>query len=554
MSPIRPTTRRWVSALVGAAALVVAMVPIADSATAAAAKFKMSGKPTSLTIGLGSAAASKLTFTKKGYSGPVALTAKASRSGISVTAAQNPATGTTLSITVRVGSNVKLGKSTVTVTGKGGGTTASVRFSVNVVAKATAAVAVSSNEVPLSSAAVSPATVQPNVVILSLGQNTVVRVAPGGVDATTPVSFDIVDLPVGLLPEFFPNGTTAQIRITAASGFVPGTYPLTVRASQRGTVVSTGSLVITVPGANVAGIAAAATGSTTVTPITGGSTPPAPAPVGGTTTTAAPVSGGATTTTTPGATTTTTTVPGATTTSTSTSTSTTSTTTTPTTTSTTTTTTLAPAPVGGDLVITRVVDQRGICDVSEPALGTTQALSFRNNSTTQTFTVTKVSNGNCTETAYRTFGPNATFLDTQNRVGTHYVIRDSNNQIVQHYVAGNLADEVVVSGRTSAYTISCTLNGAPTLNETFTLFWANAVKAYPSRTPGEVCQLLQVNGKNRVDSIPPNGALGSLGTATDSDSTPSDQRITIFQRPAGCPVISADSNLTQCFTKVQFNQ
>ncbi len=311
-------------------------------AEAAASRITLSASPGSVTLRRGTAKTVTLNVRRgTGYTAPLTLSGSSPRQGLRLSAKQNPLTGNSTVLTISAAAGTALGRTTLTVTARGGAASSSIRLTVNVTTSA------SSGEIPIpvepapGSGQISAAALTPSALSVAPGQTANVLVSTTGAAGGVPISYDVTGLPVGLLPEFFPNGTTVQIRFTASATLAAGAYPVVVRASQNGTVFSLGTLTVTVSGPTATTLAVTTTQAATTTTLA-------------TTTTIAPTT-------------------------------TTSTTSAP-------TTTIAPV---GDLIVTRKVLQGTVCDAL-PITGTQNiGLTLVNTSTTPR-TVTALARGLCT--------------------------------------------------------------------------------------------------------------------------------------------------------------
>lgn len=287
-------TRVW-------AALIVAILiagPTTDVAGAAAGKasFRLSARPIAVTVGRGGAATVTLSATRvRGFTLPINLRSTVLPAGVQVSVKQNPITGSATVVTFAATSTASLGRKSLTVTGVAGSSSASLRLTVNVVAKApinTVPIPVdagSSISLPvraLPSEAVP--IVNPATLLLAPGQSASVIFSPRGARAGVSTTYGVSGLPPGLTAEIIIAGEAVQIRYSAQAGLPSVPIVTVLRASQGGVVIATATVTVnpgpsTSPGTPSASTTTVAAGTST-TPASGASTTVA---TGGPTTTVA---------------------------------------------------------------------------------------------------------------------------------------------------------------------------------------------------------------------------------------------------------------------------
>lgn len=240
--------------------------------------FRLSASPSSIIVGQGTASVLTISVNRSStFLSSINLSARAARKGVRVIFDENPFSDDDTDITIVAEPSTVLGKTKVTITGRSGRTTS--KLSINVTVSATkpdygipipgstpATVAPNSTptvQVP-TPVNVTAATATPPAVALARGANGTVLLAPSGAKAGTPVTYDVVGLPVGVLPEFFPNGDTVQIRFTISAQTALGTFPLTLRAAQNGLVFSAAAIALTVTADNSSAVTTAPSASSTL--------------------------------------------------------------------------------------------------------------------------------------------------------------------------------------------------------------------------------------------------------------------------------------------------
>lgn len=272
-------------------------MPAAGPSTAATKSgFRLLLDPKAVTVGRGSTEAVTIVLTRVGsFRGNVTMSGS-SRRGISLGYSENPLASDDADVNVTASPTATLGSTTLTLTGKSGRTSVKVLLKVTVVATPTGGLptAPTTTAAPAAlavPAGVATATVTPNVVAVGPGANATVLVTPSGGSPSVATTYEVTGLPSGVTAESFPNGPTAQVRLNAAASAATGTFPVQIRASQNGSLISLAALVLTVGAAPA--VTTSTVAQTTPPPTTTTTAAPTTTGAPATTTTAAPGTGAA---------------------------------------------------------------------------------------------------------------------------------------------------------------------------------------------------------------------------------------------------------------------
>lgn len=195
--------------------------------------FTVSASSSPLTLALGSSASSTIQVTgSNGSSSSVSLTASGCPAG--VVAAFNPAvTSTASSLTLTASSAAAPGTYTVTVTGTAGGVSSSTTVVVTI---------------PVPSFSIVPVASTLTAQAGGAGASTTINVtAVNGF--SSPVAFTASGLPSSVTSAFADarTGIATSLMLFAASGAIPGTYPVTVTGTS-GSLESMATLQLRIPG------------------------------------------------------------------------------------------------------------------------------------------------------------------------------------------------------------------------------------------------------------------------------------------------------------------
>jgi uncharacterized membrane protein len=241
---------------------------VAEAGDAYAQSFTLSASGYASVWAGGSATTLGISITTSGgFSAGVALQASNVPTGVAVSVPpcwnDPPASGSTCTLTISAASTAPGGEYSITVTGTGGGVTASTTFALYL---------------DTFSISASPASL--SVAQGSSGTSTITNSVPGSFPGETTVSLSASGQPSGVTVSFSPaylnpySGSSSTMTVSVASTTTPGTYPITVTGTASGspTHTTTVTLTVTLVGFTLSGPPAAASviagTSTTFGPIT----------------------------------------------------------------------------------------------------------------------------------------------------------------------------------------------------------------------------------------------------------------------------------------------
>lgn len=208
---------------------------------AATPAFGLSASPAALSITAGQSSTSALTAARTGgFAGEIALMVSGAPAGMTASVAPSAlaANATTSTLSVATTTAVVAGTYAITVSGTGPGVQAQ-STTVSVTVAAAPGVTISA----IAAQQLSQGTSSPTAIPIVLTRT-------GGLAGDLTMSLE--GAPTGVTAAFSPNPATAsgtQMTLSAAAGTVPGTYPLTVRATGAGGASGTQSFSLTVTAA-----------------------------------------------------------------------------------------------------------------------------------------------------------------------------------------------------------------------------------------------------------------------------------------------------------------
>lgn len=219
-----------------------ATVPVSLTVTAAAAgSIALSTNPTAVSAVAGGAGVNMaINITRTGFAGAVTLAATGAPTGVGITFATSPTTGSALTATFTAILTTVPGTYPITLTGSGTGISdATVQVSLTVTAPPSVALSLSVN---------------PVVVMQGASGSTTINIARN--NFTSAVALSAPGLPAGITASFNTQTTTTNssiLTLTVAAIVTTGSYPITVNATGFGIATATVVVNLTVTQASSGG-------------------------------------------------------------------------------------------------------------------------------------------------------------------------------------------------------------------------------------------------------------------------------------------------------------